>query len=509
MVRTKDCRMVTLLVVVVLLLSLVVSPPLVKPVKADPGWYIETVDSIGGVGTWCSIALDGNNYPHISYYDETNDDLKYARWNGTAWNTQTVDSAGDVGASTSIALDVNGYPHISYGDNTNEDLKYATWDGTAWNTQTVDSAGSVGWWTSIALDGNNYPHISYGDNTNEDLKYANWDGTAWNRQTVDSAGSVGFCNSIALDGNNYPHISYGDNTNEDLKYATWDGTAWNTQTVDSAGSVGWWTSIALDGNNYPHISYGDNTNEDLKYARFIPPPTVTSVNPNQGKQGETLAVTIKGTYFVGATAVNFGAGITVNNFTVASETQIAASITIAAGAAPGTRDVSVTTPEGTGTLAGRFTVNQAAPAPARRRASPSAPSVPPAIMTLQYLAVNPQQQYAGEPVTIITNVSNTGGCTGSYTVVLMINGQVEETRLVSVGAQSAMPVKFIVTRDVPGTYTVTIGGQQASFTIVGASTAGSPINGGLIAIIIMGVLVLATVVGLMLVLRRPASQADM
>ena len=146
------------------------------------------------------------------------------------------------------------------------------------------------------------------------------------------------------------------------------------------------------------------------------------------------------------------------------------------------------------------------PPPTQRRASPSmgTPTALPPAMTLQYLAINPQQTYAGQPVTITTNVSNTGGCTGQYTVTLMINGQVEESRLVSVGAQSALPVKFTVTRDVPGTYTVTIGSQQASFVILGSGTAASPVSDGLIAILIVGVLVLVTAVGLILALRRPA-----
>ena len=150
-----------------------------------------------------------------------------------------------------------------------------------------------------------------------------------------------------------------------------------------------------------------------------------------------------------------------------------------------------------------------APAPAPPpgpRASPSmaTPTQLPPDMALQYLAVNPQQTYAGQPVTITTNVSNTGGATGSYTVVLMINGQQEASRLVSVGAMSAVPVKFTVTKDVPGTYTVTIGGQQSSFTILGTGggTSGSPVSGGLIAIIlIIGVLLIASVV---LLVRRLA-----
>ena len=125
-------------------------------------------------------------------------------------------------------------------------------------------------------------------------------------------------------------------------------------------------------------------------------------------------------------------------------------------------------------------------------------------MALQYLAVNPQHQYAGQPVTITTNASNTGGSTGQYTVTLMINGQAEETRLVSVGAHSALPVKFTVTRDVPGTYSVTIGMQQSSFTIVDSSTTGSSASGGLIAIVLVVILVLITAVVLLLRFRRPA-----
>ncbi len=86
------------------------------------------------------------------------------------------------------------------------------------------------------------------------------------------------------------------------------------------------------------------------------PPTIASVNPNSGVQGETLEVTIGGTGFTGATAVGFGDGIAVNSFTVVSATQITANISISATATPGLRDVSVTTPNGTGTLTDGFTV---------------------------------------------------------------------------------------------------------------------------------------------------------
>ena len=132
----------------------------------------------------------------------------------------------------------------------------------------------------------------------------------------------------------------------------------------------------------------------------------------------------------------------------------------------------------------------------------------PSVMTQQQVAANvyitglciePGRICPGGTVTITTNASNTGGTTGYYSVVLMINGQQEATKLVSVGAMSALPVKFTITRDVPGTYTVIIGSQQASFTVV-PSTAGSPVSAPLIVAVVIGIVFIASLV--VLFLRR-------
>jgi predicted outer membrane repeat protein len=145
------------------------------------------------------------------------------------------------------------------------------------------------------------------------------------------------------------------------------------------------------------------------------------------------------------------------------------------------------------------------PAPPGPRTSPTPPRpLNPPQMSLQYLSVTPQQTTAGQPVTITTNVVNTGDEAGNLNVALKINGQVEETRPVSVGPQGTQPVKFTITKAQPGTYTVDISGQQGSFTVLGSDgTAGRPVNGGMIAILIVGILVLATIVALIATRRRP------
>jgi hypothetical protein len=88
-------------------------------------------------------------------------------------------------------------------------------------------------------------------------------------------------------------------------------------------------------------------------------PTLTSISPNTGAQGQTVAVTLTGVDFAtGATINTGGALITVTNTTVTSSTQITATFTIAANAVLGAANISVTT-SGEITNAVTFTIGSA------------------------------------------------------------------------------------------------------------------------------------------------------
>jgi hypothetical protein len=94
------------------------------------GNTITTVDSAGTVGESISITIGTDGLPIISYRDVTvGAALKVAKCGNaacSAGNTiTTVDSVGLVTDLTSITIGTDGLPVISYYDNTNQDLKVA------------------------------------------------------------------------------------------------------------------------------------------------------------------------------------------------------------------------------------------------------------------------------------------------------------------------------------------------------------------------------------------------
>ena len=96
-------KYLSILLILVMALSMTIKAAPATPAMAattyyvDPAsttWGIEAVDSPGNVGAHTSIALDSSNYPQISYRDDANTNLKYAKWTGSSWSIATVQADG-------------------------------------------------------------------------------------------------------------------------------------------------------------------------------------------------------------------------------------------------------------------------------------------------------------------------------------------------------------------------------------------------------------------------------
>ena len=228
-----------------------------KPPRKNP-WVFEVVDSTGIVGGYSSLELDAAGYPHVSYYDSTNDDLKYAYQDAGGWHIETVDTQG--GGNTSLRLDNQGYAHILY--TFGAVVKYAYQDASGWHIESVTASGKS---ISLALDGFGAPHIAYlysvatGPGVvNYYLMYGYRSSARWNLQTLEMTTAkvvfypqngifLGMGTSIAVDLNGWPHITYakgyytannfcGPNrifSSQGLYTAVFNGISWSISALDA------------------------------------------------------------------------------------------------------------------------------------------------------------------------------------------------------------------------------------------------------------------------------------
>jgi hypothetical protein len=195
-----------------------------------------SVHTAGNAGTFPSVTIGtADHFPVISYKGEDGNNLMLAHCDdrlcsnpcGVGGTTcTTVDpSANDVGLYTSVTIGRDLLPVVSYFDNSDNDLRLLHCGNaacTAGNVATILAPSNEGSWTSITIGPAGWPVITYHDIGNSDLKMLhcqNFACTADTRRTVDFSGSVGSGTSVTFGTDGLPIISYTDIGNIDLKVA--------------------------------------------------------------------------------------------------------------------------------------------------------------------------------------------------------------------------------------------------------------------------------------------------
>jgi len=269
---------------------------------ATTGWTKGYIDYSANVGQYAALNVEDTTTVNVAYYDVTNGDLKFARTvnSGSSWPTKVVvDSTGDVGLHPGIAngLHTDGSTNkigISYYDNTNLDLKfaYSIDSGSTWSTATIESTGDVGMYSSVAfIDSRIF--IAYYDYTNGDAKMARylysslygmyiWKfKTLSNTVTINSTNKAGGYISLYADANDHLHTAYtmysGTTYTNMVGYfyhsvSADSGANW-THTVLSSSSViiavqGIYNDIVVTGNRVYISSIGGSvTSPTLRFAK--------------------------------------------------------------------------------------------------------------------------------------------------------------------------------------------------------------------------------------------------
>ena len=122
-------------------------------------------------------------------------------------------------------------------------------------------------------------------------------------------------------------------------------------TISADAAVGLWSVTATTG--------GESAVLADAFTVIAATPTILTVVPNQGQQGQTQNVTVTGqatSFLQDGTEADFGDGITVNGVTVNSPTSAVVNVTIDSLAFAGSRNVVLTTGAEVVTLVNGFTI---------------------------------------------------------------------------------------------------------------------------------------------------------
>jgi len=246
-------------------------------------WFIMKV---AAGASFCSLALDSKQRPHISYADfgtGSGSKLHYAYWDGNTWKQQAIPLNSDViGYYTSLVLDTQDQPRISFyeyrgpvGTEVKIRMREVLWNGKFWQVRTVDEQEGSGKFNAMAIDMHGHIHLAYANVSAmaAGMRYAFWDGAAWKAEVIDgqeqnNGESVGYSANIAVDNNGDPHVTYMNESKPMVKYAVRKEGKWQIQVVDRISAAGYpdRNSIALDENGMPYIGYYDAGRGELVVA---------------------------------------------------------------------------------------------------------------------------------------------------------------------------------------------------------------------------------------------------
>ncbi len=282
----------------------------------DTAWDCKTVDDTTGSGTGSAIALDASGRPWIAHIDDSNNDLRLARYVGsggtgcatgvTDWTCEKIEdipTAGNRGIG--LVFDQDGRPWISYIDANSNDLYVATYVGTggtgctnaAWKCTLIDDGLITVPSTDITVDGNGKPQIVYGYSGSSGVYVATYVGsggtgcatgvTDWTCTQVEAV-SIGNIVSISTDSDGDPWIAYENATLDDIVVARYVGSggsgctssAWTCYDVETTATAVDNPKLAFDANGVPWVAYklGDNTDSEVKVAHLKLPPNKLSAS---------------------------------------------------------------------------------------------------------------------------------------------------------------------------------------------------------------------------------------
>ncbi len=225
--------------------------------------------------SYCTLDIDAQDRPHVTYLNTTHRQLWYAVYNSTAWDARLVDGPGfDIGGIIDDRHDLfvtaAGVPHIVYHNETDGRVWYATLNGNSWIREPVSNtyADTLDRPLAIAIDPTNgRPVIAWshydGSSTVAPVIAYRTGAAAWTevRQSTTSTRDY-FLGGLAIDGNGTAWLSWDERNPSIVKWTEGAGFH-DADVIVTTTTFPNYAPIILDSGNEPIV-----TNNRYTYHRI-------------------------------------------------------------------------------------------------------------------------------------------------------------------------------------------------------------------------------------------------
>lgn len=242
--------------------------------KDGSEWVVDPANDEGHDGWDSTIVIGEDGSLHAAGVDPAQFDrtqgIEYYVEAGNGWEVTQIGS-GPISYqyNVSLALDPSGQPGISFYNDTDRDLVFARFDGDSWGLERPAEDGDVGKYSSLAYDSEGNPSISFfrqtGPNEGEIVFTQLVDGE-WISEVVGSLSAFEENNarrnsSLVFDSRNRAHVVFSDTTG--VWHSVRGESGWDTeQIVEADRPLGQLVSLAIDSNDTPHIAIYEVTNDN-------------------------------------------------------------------------------------------------------------------------------------------------------------------------------------------------------------------------------------------------------
>jgi len=232
-----------------------------------------------------SIAIDSNNCIHITwcgaYSGVSTTQIRYIKYDGSAWgNIVNLTSDGNYSQLyPSIAIDSNNYIHITWygkhsGSTSYNQIRYIKYTTSWGDVVNLTDESYNQFVSSIAIDSNNCIYIVWfgahsGSTSRDQIRYRKYT-TSWSDiENLTSGDYDQSYPSIAIDSNNYIHITWygtysGSTSKTQIRYRKYTTSWGNIENLTSAGDHQQYPSLIWA--NYPVVSTCKTNRPKTGYA---------------------------------------------------------------------------------------------------------------------------------------------------------------------------------------------------------------------------------------------------